>query len=363
MKGVLKILAVAVMSVFILCYPAVAAERAEDGQKKDIVKVTGDIYVNEGTTVKGDVITVWGNIYINGSVTGDAVAVFGDVIVNGQVLGDVTTVRGKITVGQNGKILGNIVEAFGDSARRNGGFNYNFNLPLGMTLWRGAGSIIFSLVITLIVLLLSSLAYLIIPGRITDMADTMDSNLGKRIGIGFLAMIGSPVVMIILTILLAITVIGIIVIPFLWIAYMIAGLVALTPVYLYIGGRVGELISRQKITGHSALAAGILSIWLIKTVVRFGAGYTSWISMILSLLILVLGLGTLLDYIFTRRRPDPAYAGYRPYHPQGDGRRMDGGSPSKDGTSGSDNISHDDESAHINRQDEGMNGNGTEEDK
>lgn len=258
MKNAAKVAFIAIMMLFIIAIPV--RVYAADDSSKGIVKVSGDVYVNEGTTVEGDVVTVWGNIYVNGSVTGNAVAVFGNIIVNGKVLGDATTVRGTITVGQNGKVLGNTVEALGGSSKvgRLPGLSPNISMPL----LHSVGAVIFSSVFSLILFILTALVYLIIPVKVDTMANTMDENMGRKIGIGFLALIGSPFVMILLSILLAITVIGIIVIPFVWVAFMAASLVAVVPVYIFIGSKVGELVGKQKIGGYGALAVGILSVWL-----------------------------------------------------------------------------------------------------
>lgn len=307
MKNAAKFALLFMMSAFILVSPVYAWAADADDHNGGIVKISGDIYVNKGDTVNGDVVTVWGNVYINGSVTGDAVTVLGDIIVNGEVLGDATAVRGKITLGPKGRILGSTVEALGGpiSSRR-----AELLPDVNLSFLKGIGGRIFSFIFSLIVFLLAALVYLIMPSKAEEMADTIDDSLGRRMGIGFIAFIGSPVVMVLLSIVLAITIVGIIVIPFLWMAFMAASLVAVVPVYIYLGSKAGELISKQKIRGFGALAAGILSVWLIKTIIGFGGFFTGWINVIISLLILVLGLGTLLDYIFDRRKPRPGFAGY-----------------------------------------------------
>lgn len=331
MKYVSKILLVVIMSsmlMFSLC--SVAYGRSSDAQMGEVIKVSGDIYVNEGTSVNGNVVTVSGNIYINGSVTGDAVAVFGDIIVNGKVLGDAVSVTGKITVGQDGKVLGDTVEALGGAFSTNRSYNYNYNYNYhprvnAFSWWSTTASIFFSFLVTLVLFGLASLVYVIMPKKIEEMADTIEPNFGKRIGIGFLTLIGSPIAMIIVSIVLAITIIGIIVIPFAWIAYMLAAMIALVPVYVYIGKKTGEIVVKRKMTGYGALAVGILVIWIINTIASFGGLFTGWITWLISTIIFVLGAGTVIDYIFTNRKRKPAnvqypqYPQYPPYPPQGGG--------------------------------------------
>lgn len=306
-----------VLSVFMLflmlVIPSEVYGFASNGKTGDIVKLSDDIYVNEGTTVDGDVVTVRGDIYINGSVSGSAVTVFGNIIVNGKVLGDATSVTGKIVVGEKGKILGDTVEVFGGGAPAEGGL---FKPNINFTLFSGFRNLLPTFVSAVLALLFTALVYLIMPRNVDKMAGSIDRNLGKSIGIGFLALIGSPIVMLILTILLAITLVGIIAIPFLWIAYIIACLVAVVPVYMYIGSKVGEIVGKRKLGGYSALAAGTLSVALVNAVLGFGGKYTGWVNAVILLLIFIVGAGTLLNYIFTRKKPASDYSADEP---QGNG--------------------------------------------
>lgn len=324
MKFLSRLLLALIMSSLLLFSTAYAAGSGSGGdQQGGIVKLAGDIYVNEGNTVEGDVVTVSGNIYINGSVTGSAVSVFGDIIVNGKVLGDAVSVTGKITVGENGKVLGDTVEAVGGSISRKYGSNrYDYRPNININPFARTTHVLFSFFTTLGIFLLAALIYLIMPNKIDEMAASIEPNLGKRLGIGILTIIGSPIAMILLTIVLAITIIGILIIPFAWIAYFIAMFIGVVPVYLYIGRKVSAAISRPVMSSYAAIGAGLLTIWLIRSVASFGGFYTGWISWIISFAVYVIGIGTILDYIFSNRNRNKAYNGYQPYNqypPQGEG--------------------------------------------
>lgn len=323
MKSITRMLFILIFSgIMLLSASCTAYASSGNGSRGGgVVKLSGDIYVNEGNTIEGDVVTLNGNIYINGDVTGNAVTLNGDIIVNGKVLGDAVSISGKITVGEKGKVLGDTVEALGGTfnTRRNTGNRNNYMPPVNP--WGRTTSILFSFFTTLGTFLLAALIYLIMPKKVNEMADTIEQNVGKRLGIGILTVLGSPIAMIILTIVLAITIIGIIIIPFAWIAFFIAFLIGVVPVYLYIGKKAAAAVSRPEIASFAALAAGILTVWLVKTAASLGGFFTGWIGWLLTFVLYVLGIGTLIDYIFSNRskKTQYNYAPYPPYPQQGGG--------------------------------------------
>lgn len=322
MKYLSKIFLLFVLSLFIMIPLRVTAHAADSSS--DIVKINEDIHVPEGEVVSGNVVNINGDIYIDGTVSGNAVSLFGDIIVNGRVTGDAVSVRGSINVSKNGKVFGNTVEVLGGnvSARRIFPANVFVN-PLGKI-----PQTVLSFFRTLAWFLLVSLIYVIIPDKTNEMANTIEPNLGKRFGIGILAAICSPIAMIIATIALIITIIGIIAVPFLWIAYLIAALVGAVPVYIFIGKKLAGLTGNKNITAYASLAVGLFIVWLVKTIFTFGGIFVSWINIFISLSIFSLGLGTLLDYFTTKRRMKKAARGdYIPqggYSPQGGGYNPEG---------------------------------------
>jgi len=294
---------------------------ASSESRGGIVKLSGDIYVNEGNTIGGDVVTLKGNIYINGHVIGNAVTILGDIIVNGKVQGDAVAVSGKITVGEKGEVTGDTIEALGKAFNGSRSFgNYGRYVPR-INLWGRTTNILFSLFATLGMFLLAALVYIIMPKKVSEMADSIEQNIGKRLAIGILTAIGSPIAMIILTILLFITIIGIIIIPFAWMAFFLAIFVGVVPVYLYIGKKAAAAVSRQDMSSFAALAAGMLTAWLINTASSLGGFLTGWIGGLVTFIIYAIGIGTLIDYLFSNRsrKPHYNYSSYSPNPPQGGG--------------------------------------------
>lgn len=303
MKSISKYFIAAIISIIML-FPTTVAFAEKDisiADGHDVVKVSGDIYVQEGTVISGDVVTVSGDIYINGTVNGDAVAVFGNIIVNGVVAGDAVTVTGKIDIGDTGKVGGNTVEALGGAFSGGKGFKNIIprrdrmpwgSLPLDMfSFMRAVGLFIFA-----------SLIYLIMPKPIENMSSTIEQNIGKRIGLGVLLLFGSPLAMIIISVALVVTIIGIVVVPFAWLAYVVAGLIAMVPIYMYIGKKAMNLIGTKEPTNYLSMTVGIFGIWLLKYLIEFGGYYSGWVNSLISLFIFILGTGTLLDYLITNRK-------------------------------------------------------------
>ena len=322
MKSISRYFLAAVISIIIICPITVAFAEGDVNvaNGRDVVKVSGDIYIQDGTAVSGDVVTVFGDVYVNGTVRGDAVAVFGNIIVNGVVTGDAVTVTGKVNIGDTGKVRGDIVEALGlglGGRWANRGFN-RMNPRMGRMPWSRSSSVMFSFMRAIGFFIFASLIYLIMPKSIENMSSTVDQNIGRRIGMGALYLFGSPLAMIIISIALVITVIGVIVVPFAWLAYIIAGLIAMVPIYMYIGKKAMNLIGTKEPTSYISMAAGIFGVWLVEYLIKFGGYYSGWVNILISLFIFILGTGTLLDYLITKRKQkknsDGQYqgAGYNP---------------------------------------------------
>jgi hypothetical protein len=301
-SNVFKSIIVTCLLVFMAGYAAYAEPAAQ--RIGDTVKVFGDVYINSGDMVTGNVVTVWGNVYVNGPVMGNVVAVFGDIKVDSNIMGNAVTISGKVNVGSNGSVLGNIVNP--------GNRVFEFLPFVFFSPLTGLARAISSLASTAGLLLLAAIVYAIIPKKVTEMAGTIENNIGRKIGIGILTMIGSPIAMVLLSIILAITIIGIIVIPFAWIAYLAAGLIALVPVYLYTGGRVAKILKVLNTTPLTDLAIGMFSIWAVKAIFNFGGIFTAWISPLISIVFYVIGVGTLIDYILSNNKKKHDDYNYNP---------------------------------------------------
>lgn len=76
------------------------------------IQIMGNITIASDEVVPGDVVSVMGNIQVDGIVHGDVVSVMGNVTINGKVHGDIVSVMGNATI--NGEVLGNVTTTGGN---------------------------------------------------------------------------------------------------------------------------------------------------------------------------------------------------------------------------------------------------------
>jgi hypothetical protein len=96
--------------MLLLCWllPAASASAA-DGD--DRIVLVGSVLVDRDETA-GDIVVFDGDVTIRGEVTGDVVVFDGDVTIRGSVAGDVVAFSGLATLGQRGRVAGDLV--YGD---------------------------------------------------------------------------------------------------------------------------------------------------------------------------------------------------------------------------------------------------------
>lgn len=278
---------------------------AESTSSGSIVRLTEDIYVNEGYTVEGDVVSISGNVYVNGNVKGNAVSIAGDVIVNdGTVNGDAVSVAGNVKVGQGGKVLGKTVQVLGGAYRGSGGGLRDYLIPrIFSNSMSKPISAILSFVDFLVMFIFAAIAYAIKPGRSDEISAVIGEDVGRKLGIGALAVIGLPILLIVASVVLAITIVGIIIVPFIWLAYLVALIVAVVPVYIFIGRKAAEVLGNKNPTGYGSIALGVLTLWVIRLASSMmGGSVTGFINGVISLSVLFIGAGSLMDHISKNHR-------------------------------------------------------------
>ncbi|HEY5079164.1 MAG TPA: RDD family protein [Opitutaceae bacterium] len=276
------------------------------------VAVNGDLTVDGN--VNGNGVAVLGSALINGNVDGNSVAVLGPSTINGTVHGNAVAVMGNLTLGPNARVDGNAVSVGGnvikDPTATVGGqivpiyFGVNPNSPEATSIWRHSilrgrplafGSHfgiywILNLCIVAIYVLLA----LIFPNGVTKCADTLQHRPGITFLTGFLAMLGIPV----LFILLCVTVIGIpvalIILPLGIGACVLFGK---TAVYALIG----RSVLNRKVQPVAALLVGVVIVLVLFAIPLLG--------LMLWILIAFLGFSCALATLFSKA---PAPAGIPP---------------------------------------------------
>jgi len=178
-------------------------------QNSDIVQVGKTIRVADDELVNGDVVAFVSDVHVEGKVMGDVAAIFGDVvlgpdaIVNGQVvsiLGTVTKDEGAVVRGETA-VVGSRHHARG--AR-------GIVWPWGASTYgKGVFGAVSKVVVLVIFTLLMLLILYMISGRMRRAATYLSNSFLKSLGIGLLVLFPGSVFVVVLTIILAITIVGI----------------------------------------------------------------------------------------------------------------------------------------------------------
>lgn len=276
----------------------------------------GSRSIPAGARVSGPVATWAGDIEVLGTLDGDVVAIDGDVIVgeSGQVNGDVLAVRGQTRIA--GLVTGAVLRLDGDL----GAAPAAPVASVGGT-WRSLGVTLG----TLGILLVLGIGVLIFAGSTLDaVVEVMERQLARAFLIGVAAELGLLPALLLLIVGLALTVLGLLLIPFAIVAYALAAAGALTLGFLAVAVVVGgAVVKRRRVrpltaraTSLRALMIGVfslLALWLVAAAVvwsplaaailRLVAGAVTWVAV-------TAGLGAVILSRLSARpaegRPEPA---------------------------------------------------------
>ena len=234
-----------------------------------------------GDTVDGPVLAAAGDLHVRGVVRGTAVAIAGDIIIEegGSVTGDAIA------------ILGNVVTVRGTV----GGSARNFSRSFG---WledveqpasrRATGDAMSLSLGWLVVMLLVGIGVLVFAGAYLDgVTDVLEQNFGKSFMVGIAGEVGLIPALILVCAALAVTVVGILLIPFAIVAYVLAVMGFLTLGFLSVarlaggslGGNRGE--ERGKALRGLVLGIGIfMGLWVLAAVFQWSPAISGVLRMI-----------------------------------------------------------------------------------
>ncbi len=177
-------------------------------KSSDVVQVGKEISIASNELVNGDVVDFLSNITVDGKVMGDVAAILGNVklgpnaVVNGQVvsiLGSVTKDPGAVVRGETA------VVGHRHYGRTGPGLVWSWGPPLGKGFF-GAGARIAVLIVLAILMVL---VLYFISTRLQRASQYLSASFGKSFGIGLLVLFPGTLFAIILTVILAITIVGI----------------------------------------------------------------------------------------------------------------------------------------------------------
>lgn len=248
--------------------------------QRNAVRMGSDLTIPQGTTVY-DAVAIGGNLVVNGSVQHDAVAIGGTVTLNeGAAVG-----HNAVAVG--GRIIGNTALVAGDTVEAGvGPHSFPRDIRAFFALL-GFLSLLGFLVLTLLVAA-------VFPQQVSTVSRVVETEAAPAVLWGIVGIL----LIVPVALLLAVTVIGIMLIPLELMLVFAAFLFGYIAVSAFIGRRVLTALKRGAWpqVGETLLGAVLLML----------AGWIPLIGWLVTLAVLLVGFGAVLHALFGRRRPSPS---------------------------------------------------------
>lgn len=227
---------------------------AEGNTVFEAVSVAGSTTVNG--TVKGQAVAVFGDTRVNGSAGREVVSVLGDIHVNGTVEGEVVAVLGNVILGPKAQVNGDMVIIGGKLTRDPAAVfkgdlqeipipMWNANTLVGLKTWfkecvlwgrplafgRNLG---WAWMIAVAVFAFYVLLALLFPRAFEKCAQTLE----ERPGSSFLAVLLTILLIPVLIVLLVITGVGVLLLPFIIVGLILGSLFGKGVMHAWLGRRI-----------------------------------------------------------------------------------------------------------------------------
>lgn len=282
-----------------------AASPAAAKQGNDLVSFGNDVVVREGQEVKGDLIVFGGNAKVYGHVDGDAAVMGGDLTIypSGEVDGSTVALGGSVDNESSNPSSGSgrhheritpvpavpvpPVPSIPDNTDNN-----NDNGP--PTAWY-----------TLLAVLgiLSLLAFAIAPGTVRLLRD----ELVRRPVVGTVIGFTWPFLLCVVMIALAITIIGIVLMPAVLVAVVVAYLIGRATVAQILGRRLFDVANAVEPSPLATAAVGLVIVTAVEALLPL------WMGIVLEACVSCVAMGAAMLPLFHPRQPASfAHAGYTP---------------------------------------------------
>ena len=284
---------------------AIAGNAEADGEVGDaVVAVMGNVKIGPKARVHGDVVSVIGKVDVaEGANVGDqVVAVLGNVKIgpNARVRGDVVSVFGKVDVADGAKVDGQIVPVLGllgiGDWVEHCALKFRLLAPQVKWVW----------VVTVVFLLIYLLIALLFPKPVAACVNELTERPATTFLLGLLTKLLIPLVILVL----AVTGIGVFVVPFILAAVWFGAFLGKAALLQYLGRQLARVFGASETHPLIALVIG----WILLTLL--------YLIPILSLLVFAVtgmwGLGAAVTAMFggTRREmPDRPAASPAPPPP------------------------------------------------
>lgn len=277
----MKIKLCAILAVAIMLFLSGPAEA------NNIFQAGRDVNIEEGQTV-GNVVALNGQITVNTLVEQNVVAIGGSVVLekNAVVRGNVIVVGGALSKGRSSKVYGDITVINSDTLSEAVTSAMRGELE-GWSLILNIISLCFFAIILIITLIMT----LLIPRSLAIITNAIDSNKLKSFLWGFLA----TLMIVPFFMLLAVSIIGIVLIPLAFTALLLAAIVG----FIAFGVLLGNFIITRIFRGYKKslvkeALVGVSLLWLLGWI-------PFYIGTLIKVIAITFGLGGVLLTLCRRR--------------------------------------------------------------
>ena len=208
-----------------------------------------------GTTVAGPVAVAGGPLHVYGTVNGDAIAIGSDVIVHpgARITGNAVSALGTVNLA-GGTVGGEIRQLAGALGA----------VPQAAESESRAGSTRHALALSsswLIILVLMAIGVLLFAGDYLDgVVDSLEGRFGRSFWAGIATQLALAPVLCLLVVALAVTILGVLLIPFAIVAFVLAVVGLITLGFLAIARITGESVAPAASKRYSARGAALRAL-------------------------------------------------------------------------------------------------------
>ena len=244
-------------------------------ETSSIVKINSDVVIEESMKVR-NVIVFGGQITVSGTVEQHVVAIGGSAVLTRTAVvgGDVVALGGVIAMGNDAEVHGTLTEINSS----------NISEAISDLLsddWEGWSWLfaIFSLIVFMTILVTAMLIVALIPKPIVTISEGITLHTYRASIAGFVGLL----VIAPIAVLLALSVIGIVLIPLEIVLVVCAAVFGFIAIAQILGERVLTLIKKSNSSLVRQTFWGLLILWLI--------GWIPYVGWMIKVLAIVLGLG------------------------------------------------------------------------
>jgi hypothetical protein len=266
---------------------------AHRGRHSGNIAVTDDAHVGVGEVHDHDIVAIFGDVNIEGTVTGQVVVIMGKLEISGTVEGDVVAIMSPVRLAGTAILDGQFVNIGGhlnrDEDARIEGEVVNLGFLDAIPFCKGglAGFWKFMYLLKLISLGMLFLAILLITALVPQRLSVIAAAFPSRWGMAILAGILGYCVTIVLGFILICTIIGIPLAIGLFFAAKVVKWIGLAAMFFLVGHTLGRNLFKRDLSHIAAVLGGFAVYALISLVPIFG-GMFSFVMGVLALGISIL---------------------------------------------------------------------------